>query len=92
MLMCGILRKRAHHFWGTTWKQKYVVVTIGKLIWYPIPPSMTAFGPIVLTEQMKAKKHEMSMLSKFICNLLPLSLFPSYCLTSSFGRNYGTSL
>lgn len=44
----------------STWNLKYVIVTIGKLIWYPISSSMMYSGNIIITEKMRKQRHEMS--------------------------------
>ena len=47
----------------STWNLKYVIVTIGKLIWYPISSSMMYSGNIIITEKMRKQRHEMSIRS-----------------------------
>jgi len=64
ILKCGILRKKASHPFVSTWNLKYVIVTIGKLIWYPLPPSMLYTGTVVITDKMRKKQHEMSRFSR----------------------------
>ena len=44
------------------WKEKVVVVTIGKLTWYPVDGSVVSRGSFAITDKMRNNKHEMSMI------------------------------
>ena len=59
-MKCGILKKKASKNLVMHWKEKYVIITIGKLIWFPISSGMREKGDITITEKMRKKQHCMS--------------------------------
>ena len=59
-MKCGILKKKASRNPVMHWKEKYVIITIGKLIWLPISSGMREKGDITITDRMRKKQHCMS--------------------------------
>ena len=59
-MKCGILKKKASKNPVMHWKEKYVIITIGKLIWLPISSGMREKGDITITDRMRKKQHCMS--------------------------------
>ncbi|KAK8817029.1 hypothetical protein WA556_002927, partial [Blastocystis sp. ATCC 50177/Nand II] len=57
ILKCGILKKKASKNPVMHWKEKYVIITIGKLIWLPISSGMREKGDITITDRMRKKQH-----------------------------------
>ena len=61
IIKCGILLKKASKNPFKRWKQKFVVVTVGHLYWFPIDSSAAANGVVAITEKMRKNRHEMSI-------------------------------
>ena len=61
ILKCGILKKKASHNVFRRWANKYVIITIGKLIWFPLPSGLLLEGDITITERMRKYRHEMGL-------------------------------
>ena len=59
MLKCGVLLKKSTHNLFRLWKEKFVIVTIGKIIWFPLPPYRRRAGDITITDAMRAQQHEL---------------------------------
>lgn len=61
ILKCGILLKKASGNVFKRWKEKFVVVTYGHLIWFPIDPAGIGNGSVAITDKMRKNQHEMSL-------------------------------
>lgn len=60
IIKCGILKKKASKNPINHWQDKYVIITIGKLIWFPLSSSMITKGDIIITDKMRKSQHFMS--------------------------------
>ena len=60
MLKCGILLKKASNNVFRIWREKYVVVTIGKLLWFPLPSGHLQDCEVLITDKMRKHQREMS--------------------------------
>lgn len=59
VLKCGILLKKASNNVFRIWREKYVVVTIGKLLWFPLPSGHLQDCEVLITDKMRKHQREM---------------------------------
>lgn len=62
ILKCGILLKKASHNPFKRWKEKFVIVTVGHLIWFPVDASGVANGVVAITDTMRKQQRVMRIM------------------------------
>lgn len=67
VLKCGVLLKKASHALFRRWREKLVIVTIGKIIWFPLPSYRRRPSDITITDAMRSQQRELGTL--FISSL-----------------------
>ena len=63
IIKCGILLKKAPRNLFKRWKAKFVIVTVGHLIWFPVDNDSLANGVLAVTDTMRKHQREMSTLT-----------------------------
>ena len=62
VLKCGVLLKKASHALFRRWREKLVIVTIGKIIWFPLPSYRRRPSDITITDAMRSQQRELGTL------------------------------
>lgn len=68
IIKCGILLKKARRNPFKQWKEKFVIVTVGHLIWFPVDSRGVANGVVAITDYMRKHQREMSRIYFILFN------------------------